>query len=259
MGEILYERHSDANDYIYLYKHNTTEKVSAQVKPHFHNAVEMKFIISGRYFTSVGSVKKEIGAGEIIFVNSRQIHYYYNLGKTEYYTVVFDQRFLSNVCGKGRVFPNFMQLSEKAFPFIKEMFESMYDDWDNMSKSRKIGFIYRLIGTVAQYYDSVEAQVDDSEHMAINIMQYIQEHYAEDLTLDSLSQKFGYTRNYFSYLFHKYIGMNLREYLNRRRIDAAIKLLEEKPGVPLYAVAEKVGYKSWVTFYRAYLKYGGGG
>ena len=49
--------------------------------------------------------------------------------------------------------------------------------------------------------------------------------------------------------------MNLRECLNRCRINNAVRIIKENPKLPLWSVAEKVGYESFVTFYRAYKRY----
>jgi methylphosphotriester-DNA--protein-cysteine methyltransferase len=50
--------------------------------------------------------------------------------------------------------------------------------------------------------------------------------------------------------------MNLREYLNRRRL-AEVLALEKKGGdTPLYRMVLEAGFESQNTFYRALKKYG---
>ncbi len=259
MGEAIYEKHSDEKDYIYFRKNDEGEDgTPTYVEPHFHNAIEIKLMLRGNYLASVGSVRREVKAGELVFVNSRQIHSYQGDGDMGYSTLVVDFRFLQNVCGKGRAFQSFMPKNEEAFLLLQAMVEDADKNWKEMGKDSKIGFVYRFIGTIMQYYGSVEEPVDRSENIAVNIIQYIQTNYRENLTLGFLAEKFGYTRTYFSYLFNKYVGMSLRDYLNRRRVDAVMQMVTEDPGLPLCRAAEKVGYKSWVTFYRAYRKYGTG-
>jgi AraC-like DNA-binding protein len=51
------------------------------------------------------------------------------------------------------------------------------------------------------------------------------------------------------------MGMNLREYVNRLRITIADNIKKENPNITLSEIAERVGYNSWVTFYRAYNRY----
>ncbi len=254
--KIFYEKHSDEKNYVYFRMDMESAEDFYYVEPHFHNAVEIKLVLKGGCLVNVGNVRKEVSEGALIFVNSRQIHSYYIEGFLHCCTLVFDSRFLHNVCGLSRVFKNFMDKNEQALAILKDMTQSIEQDWKNMSKENKIGFIYRFIGTILQYYGSVEEPVDKSENIAIKIIQYIQSNYTEDLTLDFLSEKFGYTRTYFSYLFNRYVGMSLRDYLNRRRVEAAMQMMADDPRLPLSRVAEKVGYKSWVTFYRAYKKYG---
>ncbi len=256
MSEVRYERHSDEKDYIYFSKNHVTKEEIADVAPHFHNAVELKLIISGKYSVGIGSMVKNLKSGELSFVAPRQIHHSHSDVDAELYTLVFDSRFLYSVFGKGKVLGSFMPKNEQAFRLLKEALDDAYEKWSKTSKEKRIGFIYRVLGIVAQYYEASDEVFDKSENIAINVMQYIQNNYFEELSLETLAQKFGYTKNHFSFLFNKYVGMNLRDYLNRCRIEVAVKMMAENKDLPLCRIAERVGYKSWVTFYRAYTKYG---
>ncbi len=258
MSEPRYEIHSDEKDYIYIAINEVAngEKIENYVEPHFHSAVELKIMVKGRYLSYVGGQKRILKEGEVLFVNPRQIHYgRCDISGSKYYTVVFDSSFLYNLCGKGRGFATLMPKHEHAFELLKEVFNLAQGEWRGMNKEQRKGFIYRILGILTQYYGSVEEQIDKAENIAINVMEYIQKNYFEDLTLENLSKKFGYTRNHFSYLFNKYVGMNFRDCVNRCRIIAAIKLKEQNKDMPLCRIAEKVGYKSLATFYRANQKY----
>ncbi len=255
MNEVKYERHSDEKDYIYIKKNEILQDDTVGVDPHFHNAMELKFMISGEYSVCIGGVKKVLKGGEVSFVSPRQIHHSQSVGKSLYYTLVFDARFLYSVIGKGRVLKSFMEKDEYVLKLLLEAFNHASASWEKITNESKIGFVYRVLGILAQFYGSTPENVDKTENMAINIMQYIQNNYYEDLTLETLSKKFGYTKNHFSYLFNKYVGMNLRDYLNRCRMQVVVKMMTDNKDLPLCRIAEKVGYKSWVTFYRAYKKH----
>ena len=59
-----------------------------------------------------------------------------------------------------------------------------------------------------------------------DILIYIDEHSAEELTLEILSKKFNYSKFYFSSMFNRHLGTNLKNYINNVRIKKAIELLQ---------------------------------
>lgn len=71
---------------------------------------------------------------------------------------------------------------------------------------------------------------------------YIEEHYAEDITVSKLSESLHLSSNYVSNLFKSETGLRFVEYLNRYRIRRA-KLLLQDPSWKVYEVAEKTGFQ----------------
>ena len=74
-----------------------------------------------------------------------------------------------------------------------------------------------------------------------NAKLYVQKHYAEPLTLESVSTAIGFSVNYFSTLFKKETGEGFNKYLTRIRMDQARSLLRET-GVSVAEVCGRVGY-----------------
>ena len=63
--------------------------------------------------------------------------------------------------------------------------------------------------------------------MIQNVAKYITSHYAEDLSLQSLSMQFFITPNYLSKQFKKHTDIGISDYINITRVSAAEKLLAE--------------------------------
>ena len=74
-----------------------------------------------------------------------------------------------------------------------------------------------------------------------NAKLYVQKHYAEPLTLESVSTAIGFSVNYFSTLFKKETGEGFNKYLTRIRMNQARSLLRET-GVSVAEVCGRVGY-----------------
>lgn len=88
------------------------------------------------------------------------------------------------------------------------------------------------------------------------VMDYVNEHYAEDLYLDVLAQKLNLSGGYLSSYFKEKTGMNIVDYINEIRIIKATDLLE-KNRLKIHDVAEAVGYRNNTSFNRMFKKYTG--
>ncbi|CAN7519471.1 response regulator [Paenibacillus sp. LjRoot153] len=80
---------------------------------------------------------------------------------------------------------------------------------------------------------------------------YIEEHYAEDITVAKLAESLHLSSNYVSNLFKSETGLRFVEYLNRYRIRKA-KLLLQNPSLKVYEVAEKTGFQETSYFCKVF-------
>lgn len=85
----------------------------------------------------------------------------------------------------------------------------------------------------------------------MNICKYINDHCTEDLTVDDLALKAGFSKFHFSRLFKQFTNMSCYDYLINQRIAYAEKLLLT-PGIPITEVAMQSGFNSLSTFNRIF-------
>jgi len=88
------------------------------------------------------------------------------------------------------------------------------------------------------------------------IKRYVQQHYAEDLTLDVIADKVYLTRNYLSQIFKQVTGDNYNQYLTQVRMEKAKELMTSGK-YKLYEVALLVGYKNNAYFSQQFKRYWG--
>lgn len=86
---------------------------------------------------------------------------------------------------------------------------------------------------------------------------YIQENYAQPLSMQSVCDEIGISQTYLSRLFRKYSDMTFNTFLTQCRMEAAKKLLQEKPDLLLYDVAACVGYEDSSYFTKVFRQYTG--
>lgn len=83
---------------------------------------------------------------------------------------------------------------------------------------------------------------------------YIRNHYNEDISLEMIAGKVFVNPAYFSQLFKKEMGCGFNDYLNNLRIENA-KILLKQPFLKVNEVADMVGYNSIAYFNRIFKKY----
>jgi len=88
------------------------------------------------------------------------------------------------------------------------------------------------------------------------VLNYIQNAYAEDLSLKKLGASFNIHPVYLGQLFHKTVGESFAEYLNRYRIEKAKEQLR-LTNYKVHEIAKNVGYWEMGYFYKQFKKYVG--
>lgn len=96
-----------------------------------------------------------------------------------------------------------------------------------------------------------------SEFSAVErIMEYIQDHLHEDLSLERMAHKAGYSANHFSKLFKQHTNVNYSNYVNLKRLEAAKKLILNT-NMKIKEISSDVGYTSINNFISTFRKYEG--
>lgn len=88
------------------------------------------------------------------------------------------------------------------------------------------------------------------------VRQYIDSHFAEAVTLESLSRSFFVSREYLSKMFKQRFGQGVTDYILDLRMEKAKAWLRDE-SVPIKTVAEMAGYEDVTYFYRVFKKYFG--
>ena len=82
---------------------------------------------------------------------------------------------------------------------------------------------------------------------------YVQQHYSEPITLESVCEAAGFSASYFSALFKRETGENFVKYLTRVRIDRAKELLQHT-NLSVADICSRVGYNDLKHFTQTFKK-----
>lgn len=99
----------------------------------------------------------------------------------------------------------------------------------------------------------IQLRKNVSRGILVEIEKEIREHYAENLTLRELSQKYYVNSAYLGQLFRKHYGQSFKDYLSSYRIsEAAARLL--KTDKKISQIAEEVGYHDTDYFINRFIE-----
>lgn len=88
-----------------------------------------------------------------------------------------------------------------------------------------------------------------------SVLEYLNIHFKEDLSISSVAEKFNIDKSYLSHLFKEHTGVSLWTYVIYRRIQAFNTLLLQ--GGTAEENCYKVGFQNYSNFYRLYKKHMG--
>ncbi|TLS51638.1 response regulator [Paenibacillus antri] len=111
-----------------------------------------------------------------------------------------------------------------------------------------------LAAAYVEAIDRTEASRPSKAKLAIaQVARYIDEHYADPITLESIALRFYVSKEHLSRSFKSTTGENVSDYIVRKRIERAMELLAV-PGMATKDVARTVGYPELAYFHRIFKK-----
>lgn len=226
-----------------------------QTNPHFHGAVEFLFVRQGNIEVTVGGEKKILGAFDACFSDSFCVHSYLRSGAEGIVLLGARSAFISAFSAhNGKVPPRFFRFGD--FTLLDTLYSFCHKDFQD-EKNRYSAFegsVKILTSAIAENTPFLPLKSNKQNDLVCDLLKYAEENLASDLSLEALSQKFGYTREHLSRLLNKHLSENWTAYLNRARVRKAYDLLLSYPERSVMQIAWECGFESANTFYRAYKK-----
>lgn len=214
---------------------------------HFHQSVELIYCHKGKLEVTCGADTYEIEKGEIAFCPSYFPHSVKPLNETLSTTYIIPYNYF-------KVFSdNKQDLLYKKLDDIsvnKKILTAMEDSASALVGQPNLllqGYVNVILGLILKNYQRADFGSVKIE-LIMNIINYVNQNYKEKITLDSLSEHFGYSKFYFSRLFNKTFNCTLNFYLNQVRKN---KVLEDlKSDKKITDVILENGFGTVSTFYR---------
>lgn len=129
---------------------------------------------------------------------------------------------------------------------------------DGVKKIAECGHTEEIVSCLLKIFSVLIKQntqsADERNLKLVNSIQaYIKKNYANDLSMDDLTDRFHVSRTYISRLLKKYTGQSFLEYLTDIRFEHVERLIEDNK-YKQYEIAEMVGYKDFGYYIKVFKK-----
>lgn len=92
----------------------------------------------------------------------------------------------------------------------------------------------------------------EEQHLNERLLQYIEDHLDEELTLDHLAGQFYVSKYHISHVFKKHLGVSVHQYITKKRLALCRDLILGNTDISkAYAM---YGFKDYSSFFRAFKK-----
>ncbi len=234
---------------------------------HRHDCLEIIEGVHLYYTCRIGGVTYTISPGDILIIPPGTIH---DLAPAEHcngWIYLCDIHYLDGIPSAAplqRALDRPLFISQKRQPNLYMLLTGhlsrMRNVYFSASAQRELLFDAELTLLLTRLIEArensapEEATLDKRHaHSALftQVIDYIEQNYARDLTLDAVARHFNLSNAYFSRLFSQYVHESFSGYLTNRRLKEAERLLADN-SLSITEVAIRCGYSSPASFSRTF-------
>ena len=240
---------------------------------HWHDTVELLYFTKGEALIKCNSLEISAKEGDLIVINSNELHQGCCISESvEYYCIIFstsllqsrhedtcETKYISPISQNRILFKNKIENDEKVSTYIHEFvkeYESKKIGYEMAIKATLYQLLVLLLRNHAQLVLTTKEYTARMKNLSrLNIvLEYLENHFNEQITLNLLCSMTNISRFYFCRLFKSITGKAVREYLNQLRVNKAEALLEDGD-VNVTETALLCGFDDVNYFSRLFKKY----
>lgn len=214
---------------------------------HWHDEFELFKIDKGKATLRIGSSYFEIQEGDLLFINSGELHAAMTNEDCICRAAVFspemlltpasDQiqmKYIAPILSGHLVLQNPIKRQNEHEMKIQESFDEVY----RLIQERPIGYeltlkarLFLIFGEYIQcshYNDPLKAVKKNSNAVENikSVINYIQNNYQENITIQLLAERINVSQGHFCRLFKQYTMKTPIQYINQYRLSKAMELLQ---------------------------------
>lgn len=233
---------------------HSNEQLSVQVShdnrtpAHRHDYLEFAYVTEGSAMQGFHDHTVRVRAGDFFMINYGEVHWYEPAGDDPFTVanILFQPEFLDPSLRDCRGFPDLVAFSGIGCNYFNLLASPtsviFHDDTgevryliDRMDaeyredRPKRIELLRAyltelLLLTLRKIYKRSD-ELDPDDRILTPILDYMEQHFREPITLRSIGERTGYTPSYLSTLFARKLGIPFSRYLQNLRIAAACQML----------------------------------
>ena len=237
---------------------------------HHHDFYEVYLFLCGNVDYTIESRNYRLLPGDLLLINPMELHQpRITPEKQPYERIVlwinqpFLQQFSSPQTSLTRCFDthlpthtNLLRLTPAQRVRVSSFMDSLVQEsyrGDYGGDLSSVGLLIQLlveINRIALAGPQKHELKDKSSGLITQVLDYINSHYNEDLSLDSLAGMFYISKYHLSHEFNRLVGTSVYRYIIQKRLVIAKQLLSA--GVAPTEVYQHCGFGDYANFYRAF-------
>ena len=240
---------------------------------HWHEHMELLFFLEGRASIECSSYRYEVKPGDLIFINSNEVHTGYSTGNSlDYCCIMFDtpflfgnpngnceQKYITPIAQNLVLFKNRISDDSKAVDCVRNILEesdgksSGYELFIKSAIFQLLGILFRdHIGKVMAKKE-VKIRILNLERLN-KVLTHIENNYTEDVSIEHLAEMTCLSVYHFCHLFKHLTGKSVNKYINQIRVDKAVHLLKNTD-MNITEIAMSTGFNDANYFSRMFHKH----
>ncbi|MGG1554815.1 helix-turn-helix domain-containing protein [Paenibacillus ferrarius] len=235
---------------------------------HFHSTFEIYYLLSGKREFFIKDRTMVMQEGDVIIIAPNILHRTTNADQPRHERLIVNMHESYMAAVNGTYRDTLQPLFDNEYLVVRcslqdrLAIEALAQAIVREMQERKSGFdmyaqtlVLQLLIICCRHVkmnrqDSVESPSPMHERIS-EIVRYMNENYAQELSLQVLADTFYVSPYYLSRFFKEATGFTFVEYLNSVRVKEAKKLLEHS-GMKVSLIAKKVGFGSVTNFGRVF-------
>lgn len=236
---------------------------------HWHSALEIINPVENYYDATINGEEFRINPGEILLIPPGEVHSLTAPDWGKRFIFIMNISLISKLKG----FSGIQSILTKPLLINKENYPKIYEDiYQILLQIRNEYFNNNDFAelTIQSLLLNMFVKIGDNHNKADELfpnvrlykqkeyvqkfnqaLEYIDNHYMEDLTLDDVADIIGFSKYHFSRLFKQYTNYTFCDYVTYRRIKVAEDFLAS-PDYSITEVAMQAGFSSISTFNRLF-------
>ena len=222
------------------FHYNALTYSGKEYAPHFHKNMELILVQTGTMQVTVNGETQKLSAGQGAMILSNQIHSFSVPEGAACWVAVFSEDFVPYFSSLIKSKQGSTFLFEPT-PAVAALIRSNLVNGDCSRLMQKACF-YAVCDNYLQQVE-LEPRQEKSSFLVGQLLDWIAQHYTEDISLKQAAEAFGYEYHYLSRLLNRNFAISFTGILAAYRVEHAVQLLQTTD-LSITQIAERSGFQS---------------